>query len=275
LNGAFPGFHPERPNDARVIDYLLGGKDNFAADRAAAERAIQVAPELPAMARESRKFLRRVVRYLVGAGIRQFVDVGCGLPTQGYVHETAQAIAPDVRAAYVDIDPIVVTHAAALLGGDDRTVVIQEDMRHPQRVLSHPKLKSKLNLAEPVGVLLVGVLPIIPEDDIARRIVDGLRDGVAAGSYLALTHAISDVRPEVTGRLAALFQDEIVIRGVDRRANVRCRDEVAEFFTGLELVRPGVVRTPEWRPELDEDGELGPAADPATIWAVGGVGRTR
>ncbi|MCO5988731.1 SAM-dependent methyltransferase [Actinoallomurus spadix] len=261
------GFDPTMPNEARMIDYILGGKDNFAADRAVAERALALAPELPIMARESRHFLHRAVRFMVDEGIRQFVDVGCGLPTRGSVHEVAHATAPEARVVYADQDALVVNHAQALLTGSSRTAVIRADMRDPVALLAHPRLTELIDLRQPVGILLVGVLSIIPEDDVAVRIVEGFLRGIASGSYVAISHAISDPRPQVTEKLAELYQDEQIVRG-SRRRNVRSLAEVEPCFEGLDLVEPGIVKVPAWRPDSGV-----PAVDPEMIWSVAGVGR--
>ena len=262
-----PGFDPTMPNEARMLDYMLGGKDNFAADRAAADRALALAPELPIMARESRKFVRRSVRYLVRAGIRQFIDVGCGLPTQGSVHQSAEAEAPDFRVVYVDDDPVVVNHAQALLADSSQAAVVRADMREPETIVDESRSTGLIDFERPVAVMLVGVLNIISEDDVVQRIVGRLRGSIASGSHLVITHAISDLRPEVTERLAELYQDEEIVRG-SRRRNVRSRAEVEPFFDGLELAEPGIVHVPAWRPDPGE-----PTVDPQEIWSIGGVGR--
>jgi SAM-dependent methyltransferase len=261
-------FHPQTPNEARILDYLLGGKDNFAADREAAERAIAVAPELPMMAREGRKFLGRVVRFLIDEGIRQFIDIGCGLPTQHNAHEVAQAAADDARVLYVDLDPVVVTHARALLADNVRTGVIQADVREPDRVLCHPELRALIDLDRPVAVLLVSTLGSIPEDELAQNIVDRLRDAVVPGSWLAISHPISDDRSPVTERLAELFQDQRIVTGSRRRGNVRTFAEIEPYFAGLKLADPGIVPMPAWRPGPGE-----PSVDPESVWVVAGVGR--
>jgi O-methyltransferase involved in polyketide biosynthesis len=262
-----PGFDPKMPNEARMIDYMLGGKDNFAADREAADRALALAPELPLMVRESRRFLDRAVRFLVESGIRQFVDIGCGLPTQGSVHEVAHATAPDARVVYVDNDPLVVNHAQALLSDCVRTGVVRADLREPDALLTHPRLTELIDLRQPVGFILVGVLTLIPEDDLALGIIDRLCRAAAPGSYFVVTHAISDRRPQVTEKLAELFQDEQIVRGA-RRRNVRTQAEVEPYFENLDIVEPGIVPVPAWRPDLGR-----PTVDPQTVWAVGGVGR--
>ncbi|GGS83658.1 hypothetical protein GCM10010156_47860 [Planobispora rosea] len=255
------------PNESRIADYFLGGKDNFAADRAAAEHALTIAPELPALSREGRRFLRRAVRFLAGeAGIRQFVDIGCGLPTQGNVHEIAHSVAPDARVVYVDHDPMTVVHGQALLQDNERTVVIEADARDPAALLTHPGLTSVIDLDRPVAILLFAVLHCVPDDDLATHIVTHLRKAIAPGSYLALSHPVSDLCPEKTAKLAAVYQAQGTITG-GRRGNLRTKAEVERFFDGLDLVEPGVVYTPLWRP-----GEETPHRPDAT-WVVGGVGR--
>ncbi|WP_030511960.1 SAM-dependent methyltransferase [Microbispora rosea] len=263
------GFDPSVPNEARVYDYWLGGKDNFAADREAAEAALLIAPELPLMCREGRKFLRRTVRFLAAAGIRQFIDIGCGLPTQGNVHEIARECAPDARVVYVDNDPVVVNHGQALVEENERVVVIHGDVRDPDAILTHPRLRELVDLDEPVGVLLVSVLEAINDDDLTTAITARLREAIAPGSYMVISHAISDLRPEVTDKLALLFAGEWAVKD-DGRLRLPTRAEILPLFGDLEMVEPGLVQVPEWRPE---PGELRPQKD--TVWSVGGVGRKR
>jgi hypothetical protein len=263
------GFDPAVPNDARIFDYYMGGKDNFAADRKAARHMMDVAPELPLMCREGRRHLGRVVRYLVGEGVRQFIDLGCGLPTMGNVHEVAQAAAPGTRVVYVDNDPVVVRHSQALLEQNEDTVVIEADLRDTRQVLDHPRLDGLIDLAEPVAVLLHFTLVLVPEDDVAARVVAGYRDAVAPGSHLAIAHSVCDPRPETTAKLAAIYRDNGV-NGVNetRRGQLRTKAEIERFFDGLRLVDPGVVYIPRWRPEAGES-----LPGPETVWSVGGVGR--
>jgi SAM-dependent methyltransferase len=262
-----PTFDPTVPNVARMYDYYLGGKNNFAADREAGDKALAVAPELRVGAAENRKFLNRTVRFLVDAGIRQFIDIGCGLPTQGSVHEIAQAVAPETKVAYVDNDPVVAAHARAILEHNPLTTVIQGDIREPDGVLADATLSQLINLDKPVGILLIAVLHVLPDDELVLRIVKALRDAIAPGSYLAISHAVSDLRPEVTAKLAALYRDVVSSSGA-QRSNLRTMAEVRPYFDGLDLVEPGLVYVPQWRPD--------PAAPPASdlpVWAVGGVAR--
>ena len=261
-------FHPQTPNEARVLDYLLGGKDNFAADRRVAEEAIAVAPELPMMAIESRKFIGRAVRFLIDQGIRQFIDIGCGLPTQNNAHEVAQAAAEDARVLYVDIDPVVVTHARAILAERERTDVIQADMREPDVILAHPDLRRLIDLDQPVAILLISAFSAIPEDEVVTDIVDRLREAIVSGSWMVISHPISDDRTGVTEKLASLFQDQEIVTGSRRRDDVRTRAEIEPYFDRLELADPGLVRQPLWRPDPGE-----PSVDPESVWMLAGVGR--
>ncbi len=262
------GFDPTTPNIARMNDYFLGGKDNFAADRQAAEKALDLAPELLVLMREWRSFIRRVVRFLAQSGIRQFIDIGTGLPAEENVHEIAQATAPDARVAYVDSDPVVCSHAQALLADDQRTIAIRADIREPAGLITHPALRKLIDLDQPVAILLLTVLHSIPDDEVAQRAVSQLREAMAPGSYLAIQHSVCDVRPEVTRSLASLYQDEKAIAGGRRASNTRTKAKIESFFRGLELVDPGVVYLPTWRPELSRM-----INNPESVWLVGGVGR--
>ncbi len=232
------------------------------------------------MAIEGRKFLGRVVRFLVSEGVRQFVDIGCGLPTQNNAHEVAQGADPESRVVYVDIDPVVVTHARAILADDVRTTVVQADMREPEAILGHPDLQRLIDLKRPVAILLISALQVIPEDEVAVDVVvipedevavdvvTRLREALCPGSWMVISHPVSDSRPHVTRQLAALFQDEQIVKGERRRDNVRTQAEIEPYFTGLELAEPGMVRIPAWRPDRGE-----PSVDPDSVWTVAGVGR--
>ncbi|MGV9779648.1 SAM-dependent methyltransferase, partial [Streptosporangium sp. NPDC003464] len=190
----------------------------------------------------------------------------CGLPTRGNVHEIVHAVAPEARVAYVDNDPMVVVHAQALLQDDRLTTVVEADARRPELLLSRLRLTGMIDFDRPVAVLLFSVLQDITDDALALRIVTDLRRAIAPGSYLAVSHAVSDMRPETTAKLAALYQDRGSVTG-PRRGNLRTGAEVGRFFDGLALVEPGVVYVPRWRP----DG-TGPHR-PDSVWVVGGVGR--
>ena len=193
----------ERPSQARIYDYLLGGSLNFAADREAARQLIAMVPDVPLVAQANRAFLRRGVDFLARAGVRQFLDIGSGIPTRGNVHEIARQVAPDARVVYVDIDPVAVTHSRQILAGDDRTTAIQEDARHPEHILDHPDVHRLLDLTRPVAVLLVSVLHFIADSDDPAGILARLRKAVAPGSYLVLSHVTSASRPSRTQRSPA------------------------------------------------------------------------
>jgi SAM-dependent methyltransferase len=264
------GFDPTTPNVARMNDYLLGGKDNFAADRAAAKQALELAPELLVLMREWRKFIRRVVRFLAHSGITQFVDIGTGLPAKENVHEIAQAIEPRARVAYVDNDPVVSAHAQALLEDKELTIGVRADIREPRQIMSHPRLRELIDFEKPVAILLLTVLHRIPEDYVATRVIAEFRETLAPGSYVVIQHAVCDTRPDVTGTLASLYQDKKVITAARRAQNTRTKAQIERFFEGLEVVDPGVVYIPRWRPD---PGEITP--DPEAVWLVGGVGRKK
>ncbi|MCK2221786.1 SAM-dependent methyltransferase [Actinomadura sp. ATCC 31491] len=237
------GFDPNTPNVARLYDYYLGGKDHFPADREAAERILKVAPEVRAAARANRAFLGRAVRHLAEAGIRQFLDVGTGLPTQESVHQVAAKVAPGSQVVYVDVDPVVLVHARALLSGQPGTAVVQGDLRKPAEILGHPEVLGAIDFSRPVGVLLVAIMHFVAESDRPKEILATLREAMAPGSYLVLSHGTSDARPEAANRGTEVY----------RRANapltLRSRKRILELFEGFELEDPGLVWLPEWHPE--------------------------
>lgn len=237
------GFDVERPSQARIYDYLLGGSLNFAADREAAGQLIAMVPDAPLVAQANRAFLRRAVRFLGDAGVRQFLDIGSGVPTRGNVHEIAQRVAPESRVVYVDIDPVAVAHSQQILAGIDRTTTIQEDARHPERILDHPDVRGLLNLTRPVAVLMVSVLHFVPDSDDPAGILAKLRDAVAPGSYLVLSHVT------LSGRLDGTPGVTANSRPSENFAQPRSRAEVERFFAGFELVEPGLVPVEQWRPQ--------------------------
>ena len=247
---------------ARVYDYWLGGKDNFAADRAAAEQAIRDCPAIVPTVRANRGFLARTVRFLAAdAGIRQFLDIGTGIPAENNPHNVAQAVAPGSRVVYVDNDPFVMVHARALLTGhpDGATAYAEADLRDPQRILD--LAAEVLDFRRPVAVLLLAILQHIDDEDDPLKIVATLMNAVPPGSYLALSHPASDIDSEATAKMAATLNQIMA-----EKITARDRPAVARFFDGLELVAPGLVRVSEWRPPADAE-----AGFPAAIWA--GVAR--
>jgi hypothetical protein len=250
------------PHPARVYNALLGGKDNFAADRAAAEATIRAFPGNVQAARANRAFLARAVNYLaVEAGIRQFLDIGTGLPSASNTHEVAQAAAPECRVVYVDNDPVVLVHAHALLTSAEAgaTSYIEADARDPQKILQ--QAAQLLDFTQPVAVMLVAILHLISDDDNPYQIVNTLMDSVPAGSHLAVSHLANDLYPEQMAELARGFNEHAAVKVI-----LRDHAEISRFFGGLELVDPGIAQISKWRPRSDLE-----AAAPAILWA--GVAR--
>ena len=231
------GIDTTTPNVARIYDYLLGGKDNFAADREAAKRLIEAIPDVAAIARDNRSFLGRVVRYLAtGAGIRQFLDLGGGLPTQANVHELAQGVAPEARVVYVDNDPVVASHGRALLASGDQVGMVLGDLRDPAGILRHPDVLALLDLAQPVAVLCTSTLHFIADEAQPHAIIAEYRDRMAPGSYLAISHGTLEEDPGGEGGKA-----ETVYRQASSQLHVRPLPQVRRFFDGFELVEPGLT----------------------------------
>jgi hypothetical protein len=252
-------------HQARMYDYFLGGKDNYAADREAADAWLEIDPKAAFSSRANRAFLGRAVQYLAGdAGIRQFLDIGTGIPTAGNTHEVAQAIAPESRVVYVDYDPIVLAHARALLtsNGVGATDYIEADLRDTDTILS--QATELLDFTRPVAVTLIAILHAIPDSDDPRAIVARIMDAVPSGSYLAISHVGSDLFD--TEALAGIR--EITAQMADWRFASRPREQVALFFEGMDLVEPGLARVEEWRP-----GPVAGDAGESTVW--GAVARKR
>ena len=255
-----PELETNLPQSARVWNYWLGGKDNFPADRAAGDQFREIFPEIVDAARAARGFLARAVHYLAGeAGVRQYLDVGTGIPTANNTHEVAQRVAPESRIVYVDNDPIVLAHARALLTStpEGATAYIDADLRDPERILQ--EAARTLDLRQPVAVMLMGILGHIEDDDQARSIVRRLMDAVPSGSYLAMYDS-TDTSEEVV-EAARIWN-----QSAKPPYHLRSPERIARFFDGLELVEPGVVSTLEWRPEPGS----GP---PAEIDSLCGIGR--
>jgi O-methyltransferase involved in polyketide biosynthesis len=259
-----PDFDTGVPHIARVYDYWLGGKDNFAADRELGERTLAAYPNLVYSVRANRAFLARTVRFLAAEeGIRQFLDVGTGIPTANNTHEVAQAVAPQSRIVYVDNDPVVLSHAQALLRStpEGRCAYLDADLNDPDTILA--KAADTLDFSQPVAVMLIAVLHFVGDDAQASAIVSRLMDACAPGSFVAISHVGSDID--------SAQQTEMVRRlnqSVAEKATMRDRAGVTRLFDGLELTEPGVVRVTEWRPASDLE-----AASPTGLW--GGVARKR
>jgi SAM-dependent methyltransferase len=255
------GVDTERADVARVYDYFLGGTHNFPADRAVAEAIIALEPNSRAIGQANRTFLRRAVTYLAGVGVRQFLDVGSGIPTQGHVHEVVQLAAPDARVVYTDIDPVAIAHSRALLAGQTRAAIVEADLREPETALERAEGTGLIDLGRPVGLLLNAVLHFIPDEGDPWSIVRTLRDAVAPGSYLAISHGTEEGRPEVAKGAEAIYH-----RAVSTDLSMRSRAAILRFFDGFDLVEPGLVELPYWRaPE---------PPDPGVFWGgFAGVGR--
>jgi hypothetical protein len=258
-------FDTSVAHQARMYDYLLGGKDNYAADRAAAEAWREIDPDIFFGARANRAFLNRAVRYLTAeAGIRQFLDIGTGIPTSGNTHQAAQAIAPESRVVYVDYDPVVLAHARALLTSSEEgaTDYIDADLRDTGTILA--RAADLLDFTRPVAVTLIAVLHAIPDSDDPYAIVATLMDAIPSGSYLALSHSASDLlRAEQRQSLTTVNN-----RMIQQDFTYRSRDQVARFFEGTDLVEPGLVRVEDWRPDPGPAG-----AGKSHLW--GAMGRKR
>ncbi|WP_018501420.1 SAM-dependent methyltransferase [Parafrankia discariae] len=249
------------PSVARVYDAILGGKDNFPVDRAVAEELVAFVPDGRAAAIYNRAVLGRGVRYLAEQGIRQFIDLGSGLPTARNTHQVAQEIIPDARVAYVDNDPIVLAHGRALLAENQYTTVITADVRQPEEILSHPDLRTLIDFDQPIGLLMLGIIHHLNDDEDPGSLVARYRSALVGGSYLFLTHFV-DHGEETEELQKALLTD----LGTGR---FRTMEEIAAYFDGLELVEPGVVYNPLWRP----DGPLPETIRLTEKMIGGGIGR--
>jgi trans-aconitate methyltransferase len=245
-----------------VYNYWLGGKDNYAADRAAGDRTIAEFPGIVTSARANRAFLRRAVRFLVTeAGVRQFLDIGTGIPTSGNTHEVAQSLAPQSRIVYVDNDPVVLAHARALLTStpEGATDYLDANLKDPAPILA--RAVQTLDFSRPVAIMLFAVLQLLKEDDDPYQVVADLLAAVPSGSYLALSHPTSDVQQDQVTAMVTQLNHLVA-----EKVTTRDRDQVARFFTGLELAEPGLVNVSQWRPDADT-----PTDGPAALWV--GVAR--
>jgi S-adenosyl methyltransferase len=257
-----PDFDTSVPHIARVYDYWLGGKDNFAADRKMGERTLQAYPNLVYSVRANRAFLTRTVRFLAAeAGVRQFLDIGTGIPTANNTHEVAQRVAPECRIVYADNDPVVLSHAKALLKSDPQGACsyLDADLRDPEKILADAA--GTLDFSKPVAVMLIAVMHFVGDDAQASAIINKLVDACVPGSFVAISHAASDIDAEQQTEMVRRLNESTA-----EKATLRDRAGVTWLFDGLELIEPGVVRVSEWRP----DSEL-EAASPTGLW--GGVAR--
>jgi hypothetical protein len=254
----------ERPSPARIYDYWLGGAHNFEADRRVAEQVLAAYPDGRQKIWANRAFLRRAVEFLVSEGVRQFLDIGSGVPTVGHVHEVAQSLAPESRVVFVDIDPVAVAHSKMILADNERTAAIQEDIRQPERILEAPEVQGLLDLSKPLAVLVVALFHFIPDADDPVGVVSGLTGPLVPGSYLALSHITEDGDDFGAGR------DVYRSAGIDIIS--RTHPQVEALFVDHELVEPGLVWVPLWRPESPNDLYVD---QPQASGGYAGVGRKR
>jgi hypothetical protein len=242
-----------------VYDYILGGKDNFAVDREAGEKLLAIAPDGRLLARAQRAFLVRVVRMMAEAGVRQFIDLGTGIPTSPSVHEVARAVDATASVAYVDFDPMVVVHNSVLLATDDGVITIQADIREPDKILGNPELRALIDFREPVAVLMLGVLHSVGDEYDPAGIVARFREEMASGSFLSIAQFSDDGAPAAMAQLKANYAD------TPWPMTIRSREQILRLFEGFELVPPGLVDVEKWRPEMEA---------PSTALKIpGGVGR--
>jgi hypothetical protein len=266
--GRLPRLDPNTPTPARIYDYLLGGSHNFAADREAAAAMIAAFPALPRVIGSARAFVRRATSYLVASeGVTQFLDLGSGIPTVRNVHEIAQAVSPAARVAYVDIDPIAVAHSRSILRGARQAAAFQGDMRDPAAVLGHASVRSLIDFSRPVALIMNAVLHFIPDDDEASAVVTSYLSGVVPGSYLVICHHTSDSVRADEARARDIYSTAV------QPLIPRSRDQISAFFDGTTLAEPGVVLSPQWRP--DPGDPAAQAGEVPSYYGYVGVGRKR
>jgi len=249
-------FDTSVPNVARMYDYALGGKDNFAADREAAEKVLAVEPDAATTAKDNRAFLQRAARYIARQGVSQFIDIGSGLPTVQNTHEVAQSVRQDARVVYVDYDPVVVGHAEALLVNNQNVTVIDGDLRHAEGIIQNAALRTHIDFTQPVAIMLIAVVHFL--DDASYEIIEFLKRALPSGSYLALSHATPDHTSENEHR-----EVEAVYDSASASLIMRTRAEISRFFDGLDLIEPGIVGVGDWQ---------APAHHTARALCYGGVG---
>lgn len=248
-----PGWAPDgvdmgRASPARMYDALLGGSHNFEIDRQAVEAGKQLVPDLPQLALSNRAFLRRAARFLVESGVKQFLDIGSGIPTAGNVHEVVQELDPACRVLYVDIDPVAVAHSRAILAGNERASAISADLRKPSELLAAVRDTGLIDFDAPVGVLLIAVLHLLTDEERPADKVAELRDAMPAGSYVAISHLTSALRPDDAAQLGLSAAERSRV-GI----HFRTREMIGAMFDGWDLVAPGLVELPMWRPESERD----------------------
>ncbi|MBO3744255.1 SAM-dependent methyltransferase [Actinoplanes flavus] len=260
---AEPPIDPNRPSAARIADLFLGGTHHFASDRAVAARAIELVPETPAIARANRGFLRRAVKYAAGRGIRQFLDLGSGIPSANNVREAARDVAPDARVVHVDLDPTAVLYARHQLADDPRAAAVHGDLLRPAALLDEPEIRDLLDLDQPVAVLLSSVLHFLPDGPALDAALATYREAATPGSVLAISHVTPGDHTDLTERFTALYNR------TETPLTPREPAAVERLFAGWRLVEPGLVYCPQWRPDPEDDE---PLSDLALFVTLGGVG---
>nr|WSY49106.1 SAM-dependent methyltransferase [Streptomyces sp. NBC_00886] len=264
-SGGLPqGIDPGKASVARMYDAMLGGEHNFAIDREALAAFTAIDPQVRTLARANRDFLGRAVRFLVESGVRQFIDLGSGIPTQGNVHEVAQAVSPGARVVYVDNDPVAVAHSTSLLADNPDADIVDADIRRPADVLSSPQVRKLIDFEQPVAVLMITILHFVTPAEDPAGIVATFRDALPDGSWLALSHATNQDRPDTAAAVGKLYRSKAT-----SPVTARSRDEILGLFDGFELVTPGLTYVPLWRP--DPEDEI--PENPSEYWVYAGVGR--
>lgn len=243
-----PTLDPKVPNVARMYDFMLGGKENYASDRAAVAKLIELEPSVPRFARLNREFLGRAVRYVAGQGVIQFLDVGAGLPTQDSVHEIAQAMSPGTRTVYVDNDPVVLAHARALLSETPRVAVVSGDVRDPAAIMASPGVRELIDVSQPVCLILLAITHFVRDDEGPASVVAAFRDALAPGSYLIFSHGTAHGAPAEV--VTASRQARRVYDNASAPITFREPADVGAMLSGFELVEPGLVHISQWRPPV-------------------------
>ncbi|WP_330456102.1 SAM-dependent methyltransferase [Streptomyces sp. NBC_00820] len=262
--GPVPGVEADKASVARMYDAMLGGQHNFAIDREAVAAFTAIDPQVRVLAQANRDFLGRAVRFLVEAGVRQFIDLGSGIPTQGNVHEVAQAASPGARVVYVDNDPVAVAHSASLLEGNPDADIVDADIRRPAGVLDSPQLRKLIDFEQPVAVLMITILHFVATEENPAGIVAAFRDALPDGSWLAMSHATNQDRPDTAAAVGQLYRSRAT-----SPVTARSHDDILGLFAGFDLTEPGLVHVPLWRP--DPEKEL--PDNPSEYWVYAGVGR--
>lgn len=263
--GGLPqGIDPDKASVARMYDAMLGGEHNFAIDREAVAAFTAIDPQVRTLARANRDFLGRAVRFLVESGVRQFIDLGSGIPTQGNVHEVAQAASPGARVVYVDNDPVAVAHSTSLLADNPDADIVDGDIRRPADVLSSPQVRKLIDFEQPVAVLMITILHFVTPAENPAGIVAAFRDALPDGSWLAMSHATNEDRPDTAAAVGKLYSSRAT-----SPVTARSYDEILGLFDGFDLVTPGLTYVPLWRPDSQDDIP----ENPSEYWVYAGVGR--